>query len=222
VRFAILFALSCGAASAHDIITTPITWSREISAIVQRKCQGCHRVGGSAFALAAYADARPWAVAIREEVLARTMPPWGAVKGFGEFANDMSLSPEEIELIVKWTEGGVPEGDTRAPLEFKESADPSLAKSGRIQVEGVVKLSNAMTLGAIDYVRVPDKAEIQITAELPDGTILPLLWLKDYSPKFAHPFIVRGRLELPKGTTIRGVPKGARVTLVPIFLPPVP
>ena len=35
-----------------------------------------------------YAEARPWAAAIREEVLTRQMPPWSAVAGYGRFAND--------------------------------------------------------------------------------------------------------------------------------------
>ena len=99
---ALLFAVS-SVANAHDIITTPITWSREISRIVLKKCAGCHTQKGSAFPLTTYKGSRPWVVAVREEVLRRTMPPWGAVKGFGEFSNDTSLTPEEIELIVKWS-----------------------------------------------------------------------------------------------------------------------
>ena len=57
-----------------------------------------------------YAEARPWAVAIKEEVLERRMPPWGAVKGFGDFRNDKALTPEQLELIISWVGGGVPEG----------------------------------------------------------------------------------------------------------------
>jgi len=40
------------------------------------------------FSMLTYAEARPWAVAIKDEVLSRRMPPWGAVKGFGEFRDD--------------------------------------------------------------------------------------------------------------------------------------
>ena len=61
--------------------------------------------------LATYDDARPWAKAIRDEVLARRMPPWGAVKGVGEFRDDPSLSQIEIDMIVNWVEGGAPKGD---------------------------------------------------------------------------------------------------------------
>ena len=62
-----------------------------------------------------YDDARPWAKAIRDEVLARRMPPWGAVKGVGEFRDDPSLSQIEIDMIVNWVEGGAPKGDDIYP-----------------------------------------------------------------------------------------------------------
>ena len=38
-------------------------------------------------------------VAIKNAVLSRRMPPWGAVKGFGEFRNDHGLTQEQVELV---------------------------------------------------------------------------------------------------------------------------
>ena len=105
------FWLAAPAASAHDTITTKLLWTQEISRIVNRHCVSCHREGGAAMSLATYEDARPWAKAIRDEVLARRMPPWGAVKGVGEFRGDPSLSQIEIDMIVNWVEGGAPKGD---------------------------------------------------------------------------------------------------------------
>jgi hypothetical protein len=100
-------------AQAHDVITTPITWDREISRIVYDRCVSCHHVGGSAFSLMSYSDIRPWAESVKEEVLARTMPPWGAIKGFGDFRDDQGLTAEQIEIIANWANGGVPEGDPK-------------------------------------------------------------------------------------------------------------
>src|SRR5690349_3846066 len=99
--------------SGHDIITTPITFSREVSRVLYSHCVECHHQGGMAFSLATYQEARPWAKAIQEEVLQRRMPPWGAVKGFGEFRNDRALSQEQLEMIGDWAEGGAPEGDPK-------------------------------------------------------------------------------------------------------------
>src|SRR5687767_7300477 len=97
---------------AHDPVTTSLTWSQEISRIFIKRCVSCHRDGGSApMTLTSYGEARPWAKAIKEEVLDRKMPPWGAVKGFGEFRNDASLTQDEVLRIAEWVEGGAPEGD---------------------------------------------------------------------------------------------------------------
>ena len=62
------------ASSAHDVITTPITYSREISRLIYSRCAGCHREGGRAFSLLTYEEARPWAKAIKEEVLTPRRP----------------------------------------------------------------------------------------------------------------------------------------------------
>ena len=50
--------------------------------------------------LATYEEARPWAKAIKEEILEKRMPPWRAMKGYGEFRNEPSLTQREIDLIV--------------------------------------------------------------------------------------------------------------------------
>ncbi|HUF48735.1 MAG TPA: hypothetical protein VMM93_13040 [Vicinamibacterales bacterium] len=99
---------------AHDRITTRVTWSGDIAPIVERQCVGCHRPGGAApMSLATYADARPWARAMRAEVVARRMPVWHAARGIGQFRNDRSLSPFEAMLIRAWADGGAPEGGPR-------------------------------------------------------------------------------------------------------------
>jgi hypothetical protein len=63
--------------------------------------------------LLTYADARPWAKSIREQVIARKMPPWFADPNFGHFANDRSLSASQIDTLVAWVNAGSPEGDPK-------------------------------------------------------------------------------------------------------------
>lgn len=104
----LLLSLSCPLL-AHEPISTRLTWQNEIRPIFEQRCLACHHAGAS-LPLASYAQARPWAVAIKEMVLARTMPPWPAVKGFGgPFAHDPTLSTEEIRRITDWVLGGAPE-----------------------------------------------------------------------------------------------------------------
>jgi hypothetical protein len=205
------------AAQAHDIITTSITFDREIIRILYDRCNSCHHPDGKAFSLMTYSDARPWAVAIKEEVLARRMPPWGAVKGFGDFKNDQALTPEQLEVITSWVEGGVPEGEEKdlppAP-KFAESA-PLPHHHGDLPVSGEFQLPRPFLLGGLVPDQVADKAVFQMIAELPDGAVEPLLWTEEYKPQFAHPFVLRTPLELPKGTVIHGVPEGVRIILEP-------
>ena len=107
----VLAAASLGVLIRAHGFGASITWNREISRIVYEKCATCHRPEGAAFSLMTYPDVQPRANAIKDAVLARRMPPWGAVKGFGQFRNDQSLSQEQIELVTKWVDGGIRRGN---------------------------------------------------------------------------------------------------------------
>jgi hypothetical protein len=63
-----------------------------------------------------YSQTRPWAQAIKEQVLLRRMPPWFADPHYGRFANDASLSPDEIKTFADWAQSGAPEGPGKVTL----------------------------------------------------------------------------------------------------------
>ena len=63
-----------------------------------------------------YLDVQPRVVEIKTAVLSRRMPPWGAIKGFGDFRNDQALTQEQIELIVDWIQNDAPRGNNRRAL----------------------------------------------------------------------------------------------------------
>jgi len=193
----IAFLILAPCLRAHDLITTKITWSKEIVRIVNARCISCH-TGEVSFAT--YQQARPWAKAIKEEVLERRMPPWGSVKGFGEFKNDISLSQEEITLIAEWVEGGAPEGDPNfLPTRPTIGLSPKSTKRG-LPIHGTLALNAPVTLEAIRPTAAASDA--QITARRPDGTIEPLLWLYNYKSEWKHTFVYRTPIQLPKGTVI--------------------
>ena len=228
VPFAAIVILgACAAAQAHDIITTPVTWDREISRIFYSRCISCHREGGTAFSMADYKDAFPWRTAIKEEVLERRMPPWGAVKGFGDFRNDQALTPEQLELLTSWSQGGSPEGDSKDLLardKLEEMMKDSAWSGGKAEIghrkgeivaAGTLKLSKPFKLDGLFPSAVPPDASFQVTAEFPDGRIEPLLWIDGYKPQFAHAFLFRAPIELPAGTIIDGIPPGVKIALLP-------
>lgn len=187
---------------AHEPVSTKITWTREISRIVFHRCVACHRDRGPApMALLAYQEVRPWAKAIKEEVLARRMPPWGAMKGFGDFRDDGGLTQDEIGTIAQWVEGGAPEGDPKylPPAPRREEPAGVPGTGGLTASDGTV-LKRRLPLRAIRP--LADCSEARAIARLPDGSVEPLIWLHGYSAKWRRTFVLREPLVLPAGTRI--------------------
>ena len=92
--------------------SSDVTYSNQISRILQNRCVQCHRKGEIApFALQEYDEVVGWAETIAEVVKDERMPPWHASKKFGHFVNDRRLSDEEKSLITRWVENGAPRGD---------------------------------------------------------------------------------------------------------------
>jgi hypothetical protein len=177
--------------------------------------------------LTEYRETFPWRTAIKEEILERRMPPWGAVKGFGDFRNDQALTPEQLELVTSWSQGGSPEGEAK-DLPAKDKLDEMIKESawygapphadhqpGEIVATGDFKLTKPFVLDGLFPRNVPDDSSAQIIAELPDGRVEPLLWLDQYKQQFAHVFLLRAPLELPVGTVVTGIPDGASIALLP-------
>lgn len=106
--FAIAWMLRPHSVLSHERVTTTVTYDREIVRIFNRKCIACHSEKNLGVALTTYENTRPWARAIEEEVLRRHMPPWRAVPGYGQFANDVGLTNRELNFIVAWVEGNGP------------------------------------------------------------------------------------------------------------------
>ncbi|ADB17527.1 alkyl hydroperoxide reductase/ Thiol specific antioxidant/ Mal allergen [Pirellula staleyi DSM 6068] len=89
-----------------------VTYSKQISRILQDKCVNCHRPGEiGPFALTSYSETVGWAAMIDEVVSENRMPPWHANPKHGSFRNDTRLSDAEKSQIHQWVEAGAPEGD---------------------------------------------------------------------------------------------------------------
>ena len=202
---------------AHNV-GNAITWNREISRIFYEHCVSCHHDGGTSFSLVTFPEVQPRAAAIKQAVLSRRMPPWGAVKGFGDFRNDQGLSEEELGLINDWVDSDTPRGNNanvlpKAP-KFEKASKIKPLKNG-ITVRGDHTLLRAMTLDGILPESIPTRSSTRIFAALPNGTIEPIVWFYEYSDKFQHPFLFRKPLSLPIGTVIHGVPPNGSIILIP-------
>jgi hypothetical protein len=196
-------------ATAHDRITTKVTWNREIAPIIQARCAGCHSPGqSSTISLTTYEEARPWAASIKEEVLTRRMPIWNAARGYGDFANDPSLSPFEIALVVAWADGGAPERSARdnADAAAAPAARPGASGSSPTRTTRIRTLrcgTHALT-GRLLAVRPQlDKgASAGIAAILPGDRREILAWIRNYDPAFPTTYWLRNPLDLPAGSRL--------------------
>ena len=112
IRRGAVLAAGLGALCGAGPNSVPTTFSRDVAPVLYRRCAECHRQGEIApMSLMSYQDARPWAKAIKERVLERSMPPWLADPRWGHFENDRRLSQPEIDTIAAWADAGAPEGN---------------------------------------------------------------------------------------------------------------
>src|SRR5262245_11657070 len=109
---ALAVAIAVPSAAAGQPAKAAPTFAKDVAPIVFAKCASCHRPGEVApMPLLSYEQVRPWAKAIRGKVISREMPPWGADDRRGTFANDLSLTDEQIATLAAWAEAGAPKGN---------------------------------------------------------------------------------------------------------------
>jgi hypothetical protein len=131
------------------------TFYKDVLPILQDHCQSCHQAGEiAAMPLVTYEQTRPRARAMAHAVEMKTMPPWFADPRFGHFANDTSLTEEQIAKIVEWANAGAPAGDA--------SGAPPPRKWAKLwdipQPDLVAKMPEA--------VQIPAEGEVEYTYEI--------------------------------------------------------
>jgi Flp pilus assembly protein TadD/mono/diheme cytochrome c family protein len=90
----------------------PVTWSGQIAPIVYQNCATCHHPGGSGpFSLLTFRDAYRRGPQMVQATQSRYMPPWLPAPGYGDFAGARRLTDEQVTLIRRWVDSGMPEGD---------------------------------------------------------------------------------------------------------------
>jgi hypothetical protein len=157
--------------------------------------------------LATYDEARPWAKAIKEEVLTRRMPKWQAARGYGDFSNDPSLSPFEIAVMSAWADGGAPRalpGDKSRGAE-----DKAPVSSGKAQAADGKPLSlpcgeQSLPEGTLLAVRpeLQRGGSVGIAVRRPDGHRDIVAWIRNFDPDFPTTYWLRAPLPLTPGSTL--------------------
>ena len=154
--------------------------------------------------LTSYEAARPWARAIREEVLSRRMPKWHAARGYGQFANDRSLTPFEIALVVAWVDGGAIRGPQQA-MQTPPAQEPLPPTREGYRTRRLSCGERTLPAGRLLAVK-PQLAEggsAGINVAFPDGRREVIAWIRDYEGKFAETYWLRTPLDIPRGARLQ-------------------
>src|SRR5262245_19352326 len=102
----------------------PVTFSETIAPILYANCVTCHRPGEAApFSLITYDDVKKRGTLVARVTASRYMPPWHAVHGYGEFADERRLTDAQIKAIGDWVKQGMPQGNPSRMPALPQFAD---------------------------------------------------------------------------------------------------
>jgi peroxiredoxin len=120
-----------------------ITYSNQVSRILNNRCVSCHRDGEVApFPLTDYDEVNGWGEMMLEVIDKGQMPPWFANPEYGPYKNDCRLSQDEKDTLQTWVDNGSPEGD---PSDLPEP--PKFADGWQIGVpDQIVELRRGMAV----------------------------------------------------------------------------
>lgn len=227
-KLVLVLLVAATAGVGHETLTTTVLFDREIVRILDKHCVMCHAEDGPSFPLATYEQTWLKKRQVRAEVIARHMPPWAAVSGYGQFANENSLTLRETQFVISWVEGLGPRNAgtvftntaiaAARPKEVEVHTDfgrwelgrPELERQipahaiepGRDSVERSVVdlgLASERRLGALEF--MPSDRRVVRAAFF---TIQETgQWIGSWTPWY-------GFMSLPKGTAYR-VPAGSHV-----------
>lgn len=177
---------------------------KDVLPILQDHCQSCHRPGEVApMPLVTYEQTKPWARQIGEAVHMKMMPPWFADPRYGRFANDSSLTEQQVAVITAWAAAGAPAGDAHdAPPPRKWTEGWNIAPP-----DVIVKMPKPVT--------IPAEGEVEYTYEIAPTHFTEDRWvqmveLRPSSAAHVHHAVVY--IRPPDSQWLRHAPVGAPFT----------
>ncbi len=153
--------------------------------------------------LVTYEQSRPWADAVAHAVETKMMPPWFADPRYGHFANDPSLTEQQIATISAWARAGAPAGNVHdAPPPRKWTDGWNIP-----QPDLVVKMPKP--------VRIPARGDVEYTYEIAPTQFAEDRWVqasefRPGSPAHVHHAVVY--IRPPDSQWLRHAPIGQPFT----------
>ncbi len=153
--------------------------------------------------LMTYAQTKPWAQKMAAAVAMKMMPPWFADPHYGHFADDPSLTAQQISTISAWAEADAPAGDSKdgpAPRHWAEGWNIP-------QPDVVVKMPKP--------VPIPARGEVEYTYEIVPTNFTEDKWVqmvevRPSSAEHVHHAVVY--IRPPDSSWLRHAPVGEPFT----------
>jgi hypothetical protein len=204
-----------------------LTYVKDVAPILEKHCVACHTEGGiGPFAMSSYEMVKGFSPMIREVIRTDRMPPWNIDSHVGKWADDKSLSRQEIQTIVHWVDHGAPRGEGEDPLKVARH----VAEKWPLGKPDLILDIPAYTIpasGVVDY------QHPAIANPLKEGRWIKASTFVVDQRQAVHHFLTGYMTEMPKdgqgtedkwGASVGGYAVGSESTLWPInvgtYLPP--
>ncbi len=116
-KIRLAYAPAQGCLMTSNQASKEITYTKDVAPILQQHCVVCHSPDGVApWSMNGYEKIKGWGPMIREVIRTRRMPPWHADREYGHWQDDISLTAEEQNTLVRWVEKGFVRGEGEDPL----------------------------------------------------------------------------------------------------------
>ena len=141
--------------SEAQLVDVP-DYGTEVAPIIVEQCASCHREGGiGPFAMDSHLMLQGWSPMIREVLLTKRMPPTQVDPYVGHFDNALYISPEEMQTLVHWIDGGAPRGTSPVdPLTEVEHVDMKAWRMGEPDYIVKAPAHEIPATGVLDYINV--------------------------------------------------------------------
>jgi hypothetical protein len=173
-----------------------VNFNQHIAPIIHTNCTPCHRPGEvGPFSLITYEDVAKRAKFVRQVTQTRYMPPWMADPDFQHYQNERLLTQQEIDLIARWVDAGVPEGKKR------HSPDASV-----FQENSQMKVAPDLVLSMQAPFTIPGNGTeefryFSIPTNLPEDVYLKAIEFRPDNRLYVH----HSRIMLDTTNQIRGI-----------------
>ncbi len=157
-----------------------LDYATDVAPILARRCVSCHHDGGiGPWSMSSYDKVRGWSKMTRHVLLERRMPPWNADPAYGDFVEDIGITPEEKRTLLHWIEQDAPRGTGADPLTKVPAPAPEWPLG---EPDLVIELPEQQipATGLVPYRKIPVKLD------LPEERWVRALDLRPSNPVVLH------------------------------------